>query len=66
MDAYKSGLDYYLEETVLPRNGEFDILAWWKINDLRYLTLQKVVNYILAILVSTVASESGFSTVEDM
>ncbi|XP_023737847.1 zinc finger BED domain-containing protein RICESLEEPER 2-like [Lactuca sativa] len=62
VDTYKSELDYYLEENVLPRTGDFDILAWWKANGLKYPTLQRVVRDVLAIHVSTVASESAFST----
>lgn len=62
VDTYKSELDYYLEENVLRRTGDFDILAWWKCSGLKYPTLQQVVKDILAIPVSTVASESAFST----
>ncbi|KAL4581551.1 hypothetical protein LXL04_001246 [Taraxacum kok-saghyz] len=62
IDAYKSELDYYLEENVLPRTADFDILAWWKSNGPKYPTLQQVVKDVLAIPVSTVASESAFST----
>ncbi|KAL6334197.1 hypothetical protein AAG906_006784 [Vitis piasezkii] len=28
----KSELDYYLEEPVLPRISDFDVLSWWKTN----------------------------------
>ncbi|KAL7604870.1 hypothetical protein Lser_V15G16239 [Lactuca serriola] len=62
IDTYKSKLDYYLEENVLPRTGDFDILACRKANGLKYPTLQRVVRDVLAIPVSTVASESAFST----
>nr|KAJ0207256.1 hypothetical protein LSAT_V11C500279800 [Lactuca sativa] len=62
IDTYKSELDYYLEENVLPRTGDFDILAWWKSNGLKYPTLQQVVRDVLAIPVFIVASESTFST----
>ncbi|KAL4583044.1 hypothetical protein LXL04_007608 [Taraxacum kok-saghyz] len=62
VDTYKSELDYYLEENVLPRTGDFDILAWWKTNGPKYPTLQQVVKDVLAIPVSSVASESAFST----
>nr|KAJ0198673.1 hypothetical protein LSAT_V11C600299660 [Lactuca sativa] len=61
IDTYKSELDYYLEENVLPRTGDFDILAWWKTNGLKYSTLKQVVRDILAIQVSTVAFESAFT-----
>ncbi|XP_060965655.1 zinc finger BED domain-containing protein RICESLEEPER 2-like [Cannabis sativa] len=62
VETYKSELDLYLEEAVLPRSGEFDILAWWKTNGLKYPILQQVARDVLAIPVSTVASESTFST----
>ncbi|KAI8554997.1 hypothetical protein RHMOL_Rhmol05G0139600 [Rhododendron molle] len=60
----KSELEYYLEEEELPRlEGEdFDILAWWKSNGLKYPTLQAIARDVLAVPVSTVASESAFST----
>ncbi|KAK9280991.1 hypothetical protein L1049_003882 [Liquidambar formosana] len=41
---------------------DFDILSWWKSNGLKYPTLQAIAKDILAIPVSTVASESTFST----
>ena len=43
-------------------NTELDILSWWKTNGFKYPTLKKVVRDILAIPISTVASESAFST----
>ena len=55
-------LDHYLEEEVLPRAVDFDILMWWKFNGVKYPTLQAIAKDILAIPVSTVASESAFST----
>ncbi|CAL2242251.1 unnamed protein product [Prunus armeniaca] len=60
----KSELDHYLEESLLPRNDDddFDILCWSKSNGIKYLTLHDIARDILAIPVSTVASESCFST----
>jgi len=58
----KSELDIYLEEKVLPRSATFDILGWWKTNGIKYPTLQKIAKDILAIPISTVASEFAFST----
>ena len=59
----KSELDHYLEEVVLPfSDDQFDILAWWKQNGVKYSTLQALARDMLAIPVSTVASESAFST----
>ena len=37
-------------------------LAWWKSNGLKYPTLQMIARDILAIPVTTVVSESTFST----
>src|SRR5690606_19495235 len=34
----KSELDQYLDETLLPRVQEFDVLDWWKQNKLKYPT----------------------------
>ncbi|KAG8368977.1 hypothetical protein BUALT_Bualt15G0102300 [Buddleja alternifolia] len=56
-----SELDFYLEESVLPRTSEFDVLSWWKTNGVKYPNLQKMAKDILAIPVSTVASESAFT-----
>jgi len=35
----KTKLDHYLEEDVLPRSIDFNILWWWRSNDLKYPTL---------------------------
>lgn len=51
-----------MEEEVLPRSPDFDILLWWKLNGIKYPTLQAIARDVLAIPVSTVASESAFST----
>ena len=47
---------------MLPRTSEFDILAWWKTNGLKYPPLQRVAKDILTIHISTVAFEAAFST----
>ncbi|KAL8462087.1 hypothetical protein ACS0TY_033242 [Phlomoides rotata] len=57
----KNEFDSYLDECVLQRLPDFDILSWWK-NELKYPTLQLIVRDVLAIPISTVASESAFST----
>ena len=41
---------------------KFEILGWWKANSDRYLVLSKIARDVLAVPVSTVASESAFST----
>ncbi|XP_072087004.1 zinc finger BED domain-containing protein RICESLEEPER 2-like [Arachis hypogaea] len=59
----KSELDYYLEERPVPQNEhDFDILNWWKSNGAKFPTLQAIARDFLAIPISTVASESSFST----
>ncbi|XP_026396632.1 zinc finger BED domain-containing protein RICESLEEPER 2-like [Papaver somniferum] len=58
----KSELTCYLEESLLPRANDFDILAWWKKNGIKYPVLQCMARDILVIPVSIVASESAFST----
>jgi hypothetical protein len=64
----KSEFVSYLEDGILvnKENNEllkdFDILGWWKQNGVKYPTLQKIARDFLAIPISTVASESAFST----
>ncbi|MDV3191305.1 MAG: hAT family dimerization domain-containing protein, partial [Candidatus Phytoplasma australasiaticum] len=59
----KSDIDVYLaEEPFNPLMNKFDILLWWKDNASKYKTLSLIAKDILAIPVSSVASESAFST----
>jgi hypothetical protein len=66
----KTDLDIYLEEDVFiseTENGDdsdanFDALVWWKSNALKYRILSKMARDLLAVPISTVASESSFST----
>ncbi|CAN0920678.1 Putative AC9 transposase [Linum grandiflorum] len=55
-------LEKYLGEPLLPRTQPFDILAWWKNQQVHYPTLRLITKDILTIPVSTVVSESAFST----
>ncbi|KAG8491680.1 hypothetical protein CXB51_014944 [Gossypium anomalum] len=57
-----SELDKYLAEANEDFVEDFDILLWWKVNSPRFLILSKMARDVLAILVSTVASESAFSS----
>ncbi|KAG5553647.1 hypothetical protein RHGRI_011517 [Rhododendron griersonianum] len=61
-DGGKSEVDKYLEEQCEKETSNFDILNWWKVNSSKYVILSKVARDVLAIPVSTVASESAFST----
>ncbi|KAG8657803.1 hypothetical protein MANES_03G090444v8 [Manihot esculenta] len=60
----KSDLDCYLNESiqVVDENDEFDILLWWKLNSNRFPILSHMARDILSVPISTVASESAFST----
>ncbi|GMN59922.1 hypothetical protein TIFTF001_029013 [Ficus carica] len=58
----KSELDQYLDESLLPRVQEFDVLGWWKLNKLKYPTLSKMARDILSIPVTTVPPDSIFDT----
>ncbi|KAF7125028.1 hypothetical protein RHSIM_Rhsim12G0047200 [Rhododendron simsii] len=58
-----SEVDKYLGDLCERRdNPDFDILVWWKNNSNKYPILSKVARDVLAMPVSTVASESAFST----
>ena len=58
----KSDLDLYLTKSLLEEDGELDILKWWKSNCERLPILSKMARDILAVPISTVASEYAFST----
>ncbi|XP_031122619.1 zinc finger BED domain-containing protein RICESLEEPER 2-like [Ipomoea triloba] len=58
----KTELDIYLSEAIVEEENSFDILRWWKINAVRFPILSKLARDVLAIPISTVASESAFST----
>ena len=57
-------IDKYLAENCESRRGDVkcEILGWWKANSDRYQVLSKLARDVLAVPVSTVGSESAFST----
>ncbi|XP_017244953.1 zinc finger BED domain-containing protein RICESLEEPER 2-like [Daucus carota subsp. sativus] len=57
-----SDLDEYLSEKPKKFTDDFDILGWWKLNSVRFPILSQMARDILAMPISTVASESAFST----
>ena len=64
VEPAKSELDQYLDEEVdeASLDEHFDILGWWKVKAPKYPTLARLVRDVLAIPISTVASESTFIT----
>jgi hypothetical protein len=58
----RTELDLYLEEPTLPRTQELGIIHWWQYAGVKYPTLRRIAHDIMAIPVTTVASESVFST----
>ena len=60
----QSDLDVYFAEDCYICKGDsnkFDALEWWKTNSLKYRILSKMARDILAIHITTVASEVTFS-----
>ena len=57
-DVYK----YLIEETINPMTPSFYILLWWRDHSQKFKVLSMIAKDVLAIPVSTVASESAFST----
>ncbi|XP_071910164.1 zinc finger BED domain-containing protein DAYSLEEPER-like [Coffea arabica] len=58
----KTELDKYLGEDCEDEEDDFNILTWWKVNSPRFPVLSKLARDVLAVPVSTVASEAAFST----
>lgn len=46
----------------MPRTTKLNILEYWRTQEVRYPTLARMARDILAVPISTVASESAFST----
>lgn len=56
-------LDHYLDDDLVDiHTKNFDVLDWWKVAGIRFPVLRRIARDIYAIPVSTVASESTFST----
>ncbi|KAJ4794976.1 Zinc finger BED domain-containing protein RICESLEEPER 1 [Rhynchospora pubera] len=63
-EASKSELDDYLADELDASDvdDEFDILSWWRLKSPKYPILSQLTRDILAVPISTVTSESAFST----
>ncbi|XP_055961910.1 zinc finger BED domain-containing protein RICESLEEPER 2-like [Mercurialis annua] len=61
-DSRKSELEVYLSEATVENDDAFNILKWWKLNSGRFPILSRMARDILVVPISTVASESAFST----
>ncbi|KAK9741788.1 hypothetical protein RND81_03G128300 [Saponaria officinalis] len=57
----KSEFDRYLNEVLGEHELDCDVLTWWKLNGHRYPILARLARDVLAVPISTVASESTFS-----
>ncbi|KAF8045994.1 hypothetical protein N665_4139s0001 [Sinapis alba] len=66
VEEARDELELYLKEKVEnPKSflgTEYDVLAWWRLNCQKYPILAEMAKDILAMQVSSVASESAFST----
>ncbi|KAJ3686932.1 hypothetical protein LUZ61_016096 [Rhynchospora tenuis] len=62
-DPMISELDQYLAEPLdhCSLDDDFDILSWWKLKAPKYPVLARLARDVLAVPISTVASESAFS-----
>jgi len=58
----RTELDKYLAEECEEDTKKFDILAWWKGQSTRFPILSTLASDVFVIPISTVASESAFST----
>ncbi|KAL8491821.1 hypothetical protein ACS0TY_023436 [Phlomoides rotata] len=58
----KSEVEKYLNEETKGDESKFDTLAYWKGNSLRFPILSHITRDILVVPISTIASESTFST----
>ena len=53
---------YLLDDCENCFDDSFDLLNWWKVNSEQYKVLSNIAKDILAISISTAASESAFNT----
>ncbi|CAN6837032.1 unnamed protein product [Brassica oleracea] len=61
-EQMKSELDQYLEESLIPRSPDFEVLGWWSLNRTKYPTLSKMAADVLSLPFCTVSPDSVFDT----
>ncbi|CAL8157195.1 unnamed protein product [Prunus armeniaca] len=61
-EILKKLYEEYITDPIEDVVDDFDVLKWWKLNGVKYPRLTLIAKDVLAISVSTVASESCFST----
>ena len=57
----KNELQKYLEDKIIDRKVDIDVLSWWQMERFHYPILSQLARDVLTIPISTVASESAFS-----
>ncbi|KAF1884373.1 hypothetical protein Lal_00033549 [Lupinus albus] len=55
--SIKTELDHYLEEDVIKRTPDFDILNWWKTNGIMYPTLQAIAKDLLSFIPASLLAQ---------
>ncbi|KAL4579655.1 hypothetical protein LXL04_015811 [Taraxacum kok-saghyz] len=61
---FKSEVEIYLADVREKRDQKFDLLGWWKANSTKFPILSKLARHVLAMPISTVASESAHSSID--
>lgn len=61
IENQKTQLELYLDAPRVDRNSKIDVLNFWKAEQFRYPQVAAMARDVLAIPISTVASESAFS-----
>ena len=62
VEPMKSELDVYLDEGLfISQDYKFDALAWWKEKSMKFRILSKLATNVLAVPITTVASEATLS-----
>lgn len=58
----KTEVQIYLNDAAEKRDEKLDVLSWWKLHSVKFPILAQVAKHVLAMPISTFASESAFST----